>query len=183
MDAQTFSPGNRRRARPSVRNLVWSVLVTLGAILLANVFFFGYLFPPLAGMAVVSALIATLRMVGLQRGMPPPYGRGRVSVMDSKAVARGGILIVIGTIAGTILLLGTVFFLPPLEFFILLFSVAGGLPLSQVVYFSVIQAMERTRNGRIFIVLQESEEAGSPVLLRSVELLAGKSREPKERVA
>ena len=60
---------------------------------------------------------------------------------------------------------------PRSDFFIVLFGVFGGLPLSQVVFFVVVQSLERTRNGRIFIVLQEAEEGGVTVLRRSVEFI------------
>jgi len=173
-----FSSPGRKKARPSTANLVWSALVFAAAIFLAWTFFsvisprsfyVDVLFS-LIGMGVIAALPSLYRLRGLKRGLPEPYGEGRVSIIDSKSASRAGYLLVIGGLLCIVLLFGSVFFIPVLDLFVIMFSLAGGLPLSQVVFFLMVFSIERAAGSRIFEVIDETTQDGASVLSKTFEL-------------
>jgi len=170
------SPG-RKKARPSNATLVWSAILFTATIPLAWLFFSGYVYIPLFGIVVLAAIPSSYRFIGLRRGLPSPYGAGRVSILDSRSAFRGGILLVVGGFCGIVLLLGSVFIIPVFDFFVIMFSLTGGLPLSQIAFFLMVFSIERTSGSRIYVVTDETTQDGTSVLERTIEMLPVKRRE------
>lgn len=171
-----FSSPGRKKARPSMVSLVWSALVFAATIPLAWTFFSDYVYIPLIGMAVLAALPSLYRLRGLKRGLPEPYGEGRVSIIDSKSASRTGYLIVGAGILCIVLLFGSVFFIPVFDFFVIMFSLTGGLPLSQVVFFLMVLSIERAAGSRIFEVIDDTTRDGASVLSKTFELSPDRRR-------
>ena len=171
-----FSSPGRKKARPSMVSLVWSVLIFAATIPLAWTFFSDYVYVPLIGMAVLAALPSLYRLRGLKRGFPEPYGDGKVSIIDSKSNLRAGYLIVAGGFLCIVLLFGSIFFIPAFDFFVIIFSLTGGLPLSQVVFFLMVLSIERAAGSRIFVVTDETTQDGTSVLEKTFEMSPGRRR-------
>ena len=174
------SPG-RKKVRPSITSLVWSSALFAAAVALALVFFSGDAYIPLIGMAVLAAVPSSYRFIGLRRGLPSPYGAGRVSKLDSRSTSRAGILLVLGGFSGIVLLLGSVFVIPVFDFFVIIFSLTGGLPLSQIAFFLTVFSIEKATGSRIFVVVDETTQDGTSVLARTLEMLPVKRREPSTK--
>ena len=118
------------------------------------------------------------RIRGLKQALPEPYGRGKISIINLKSSVRGGLLIVFGGIACIILLFASVYVIPVTDFFILMFSITGGFPLSQILFFLMVFSIERTTRSRIFVVVtDETKEDENPVLSRTVELSPNPQRQ------
>jgi hypothetical protein len=108
-----FSQEGERRARPSIKSLLLSVLVFSGVIYLsATRFFFYDTYLPLGVALVIALAVFAYRSRNLREKMPEPYGKGRTSTVDAKAALRSGILLSVGGGLSLVGLMGSVFFLP-----------------------------------------------------------------------
>ncbi len=163
-------PGVRDRVRPSKKGLALSASTFGVALLLAFVLPFSSFFEPLAGIVIVGAVLTAFRWRNLRRSLPPPHGGGRVAVIDARRAARTGMLITFGAGAMIIGLFGIVYLLPPELYFVVLFGVMAGFPLSQILYFAILSTMEKAYGGRIYRITEEAEEGGETVLRKSLEL-------------
>jgi hypothetical protein len=172
-----FSPAYRRRVRPSRRSLGLSVVVCASALFMAGsqVFFFYQFYMPILATASVCLVVSWFRVRGLRMALPEPYGAGRVSTIDAKSTVRSGLMIVLGGILALVVLLGSVYVLPPPVFFATVFGLIAGLPLTEVVLFLQVVLLEKRANGRIFSVSEESRRDGEPVLIKTVELVPSSS--------
>lgn len=120
---------------------------------------------------MVSLSVTGYRFRSLRSGMPKPYGLGKPSSIDAKSAARSGLLIVLGGIFCLVVVLGSVYFLPPVAFFALIFGLMAGLPLEELVFFALVTRIERASRTRIFSVTEETEQGGEEVLLKTVEMI------------
>ncbi|MGD0476593.1 MAG: hypothetical protein ABSB29_00310 [Nitrososphaerales archaeon] len=166
-----FSSGIRRRARPSVKSLVFSLVLFSAAAYVGWKLFLNYLYEPLAAAAVVALLVTLFRFRGIRSGLPAPYGRGRVSIIDEKAALRSGVLIVLGGIISMVGLMASVFLIPPEQYFVLLIGVIAGLPLSQAVFFALVAIVEAGSRSKIFWVTEETKKDERAVLVKTVEMV------------
>jgi len=166
-----ISSGERRRVRPSLKSLVLSAFVFPLALLVAERYFQLDLYIPVIAVLVVAASVTAFRYRGLSTKLPEPYGHGRISSIDAKSTARAGILIILGGVVCLFFLFGSVYILPPVAFFALVFGLAGGLPLEEIVFFTVVARLESASEMRIFTVTEETEKDGQTVLLKSVEMI------------
>jgi hypothetical protein len=151
--------------------MVWAAALVAVAVPLAWTFFSGSVYIPVLGMALIAALPSIYRLRNLRRGLPEPYGRGRVSVIDTKSAIRSGMFMVLGGIVCVVFLLGSIYFVPAFAVFAMMFSLAGGLPLSQVVFFIMVFTVERASRSRIFeVVTDETTDDENPRLTKSFEM-------------
>lgn len=118
---------------------------------------------------MVAAVVCTYRLSNLKHALPHPHGRGKVTTIDPRAASRAGLTMVLGGAAFFVAIFGSVFLLAPFNYFVLLFSVMCGLPLSQVAYFIVVSAVERSGRMTIYRVTEEDSQEGKDVLIKSVE--------------
>jgi len=169
--AVLLSPSPRRRARPSKKTLALSLFVFVGTMCLGYVSLFGQdIYLPLALSLCLSFLVFWLRARNLRALMPGPYGAGRTRVIGTKEATREGLLLAFGGGAALVGLMGSVFFLPPEAFFVLLFGVIAGLPFSQVLFYSLVTRYERKSKARIFFINEETGAQGAPTLIKSIEM-------------
>jgi hypothetical protein len=154
-----------------VKSLVFSLLVTSAVAYLGWELFLYYLYEPLIATAIVALLVAWFRFRGLRSGLPAPYGRGRVSIIDEKASMRSGVLLVLGGIISVGGLMASVYLLPPELYFIVLIGVVAGLPLSQAVYFALVASVEAKSHSRVFLATEETTRDGADVLVKTVEMV------------
>ena len=94
-------------------------------------------------------------------------------MLDSAAMAKEGALIVIAGVALVFGIIGGVFLVPvvgPVAYFSALFGVIAGLPLSEILYFGAISAVERRAKGRIYVIAEEEMQGGNIVLRKTVEV-------------
>jgi hypothetical protein len=165
-----FSSDQRRRLRPSLKSLGLSLVVCPSALYLGWQFFGNLFYAPLLAALAVALAPTWFRMRGLRSSLPEPYGNGRVSTIDASAAARSGLLIVLVGMISMVGLMGSVFILPPVVFFVLVFGLMAGLPLNEVVFFGLVTRLERKTHSRIFAVTEETSESGRTVLVKTVEL-------------
>jgi hypothetical protein len=126
---------------------------------------------PLAVVLVVAFAAVWLRVRGLRSGLPEPYGKGKASTTDAKRAVRLGLLMVLGGVLCTVVLLGSVYFLPPAVFFAVVFGLTAGLPLSEIVFFVLVTRYERISESRIFLITEETEgEEGRATLVKTFEM-------------
>jgi hypothetical protein len=147
-----------------------SAIVCAGALVLASRLFSASFYVPLATAILVCFIVTWFRFRGLKSGLPKPYGRGRSTSVNARKAMRGGILIMLGGILGVVLVLGSVYFLPPVAFFALVFGLMAGLPLEELVFFSIVTRLERTSKTRIFSVTEETTEDEDVVLVKTIEM-------------
>ncbi len=166
-----FADGARKRVRPGLPSIAFTSFVFAASIALAAGFPFQGVWEPLAVALVIGIVVTWLRLRGIRNGLPEPYGRGTVSFIDIKKAGRSGILVTLGGVFLTIGLMGSVFFLPPEAFFLVVFGVMGGLPFSQILFSVAVVRLERVGGGRIYAVTEEIQEGDNPVLRKSVELV------------
>lgn len=166
-----FSQEGERRARPSLKSLLLSVLVFSAVVYLAATRFFFYdTYLPLGVSLVVSLAVFAYRSRNLHEKMPEPYGKGKTSTVDTKAAIRSGILLAVGGGLFLVGLLGSVFFLPSEIFFAILLGVIAGLPLSDIFFFALTTRYERKSGSRIFYLTDETMVDGETVLVKSVTM-------------
>lgn len=125
--------------------------------------------PPAVG-ALFATGFSAYRLVRLKRGLQPPYGDGKVSIVTMKVLARSGQVLFWGTLGLFIGIIGTVFILPAEVFFLMIFALVIGLPLANLLYYLGIRYFERKKGGRIYAVLEDDENDEGPVLKKSFEL-------------
>jgi hypothetical protein len=166
-----FISGFRRRARPSVKILVFSLAVFSAAVYVGWALLFNSMYEPLAAAAVVALLVTLFRFRGLRSGLPTPYGRGRVSIIDEKAASRSGVLLVLGGFISMVGLMASVVLIPPELYFVLLIGVIAGLPVSQAVFFAVVAIVEARSRSKIFWVTEETTKDERTVLVKTVEMV------------
>ncbi len=167
-----FEPAYRRRAKPSARNLVFSLVVFAAALTftLAAGLFGSRVYLPLAVGAASALGVAFVRTRGVRLGLPKPYGSSRVIRIDSKRSARDGLLLVLGGIVVILGLFGSVELVSPfLFFFPVTFGLMMGLPLSQALFFALVSRLEGATHSTIFIITEDITENGKEVLLKSIE--------------
>jgi hypothetical protein len=158
--------------RPSIKSLLLSLVVCVAALYFALFLFEGdFLFPLAASIGVAGAL-TWYRMRNLSQSLPSPYGNGKLSVLNAASSLRSGILIIVAGAALTLGLMATVYFLPPLVFFTLVFGLAGGLPLGEVVFFALVTRLELKSGRRIMAVTEEADENGKEAYVKTLELAA-----------
>jgi hypothetical protein len=132
---------------------------------------------PVVAALVVSSSVTWFRFRGLRAGLPRPYGHGRASSVDARSAARSGVFIALGGIVSVGAVLGSVFVLPPVVFFALVFGLAAGLPLEELVFFTLVTRLERGSKTRIFSVTEETGRDDDVVLVKTVEMVPSPSRE------
>ena len=147
-----------------------SALVFAGSLSVATQFPFYSLLEPLSAIIAVGTVVSWVKLRGLRDGLPEPFGKGKVSIIDAKSAARSGMLVTLGGVFLTIGVLGSVFIFPPEAFFAGVFGLTGGFPFAQILFFVLVYRLERAGKGRIFTVTEETEEDGRSVLRKSVEL-------------
>ncbi len=154
-----------------MKSLGLSIAVCSAALYLAALLF-GYLdfYMPFAAVLVIALAALWLRARGLRSGLPEPYGKGKVSTTDTKRATRVGLLIALGGALSTVVLLASVFFLPPAVFIAVVFGIMAGLPLNEVVFFALVARYERISKSRIFLITEETEEGGKTALVKTFEL-------------
>ena len=168
--------GSRRRLRPSLRSLGLSLLVCAAALVLM-VRLFSYPFVvPLVSIAIVTSSVSWVRRRGIGSSLPPPYGKGRVSVVNAKSSQRSALLLMVGILSATVVLFGTAAVLPPEVFFSIVFGLMIGLPLAEIVAFVEVSRIEGRSRSRAYSVTDEKEDDGEPVLVKSVELIPKRDR-------
>ncbi len=166
-----FATAGRKKARPSTLTLVWSTLLLAGTVPLAWAFFSYTIYLPLAGIVAIGLVPSLYRLRGLKQALPEPYGRGKRSIIDLKSSFRAGVLIIVGGFGCVMLLFASVYFIPITDFFILMFSITGGFPLSQILFFLMVLSIERGSRSRIYVVVaDETKEDESPVLSKTLEM-------------
>lgn len=135
------------------------------------IFLFEYIFylPLLVALAIMFA-ITFYRMRGLRVRLPKPYGSGMPVYVGPRQTARTGLLILLGGIVLIVLPLASVFFLPPIAFFTLVFGLISGLPLSEIAFFIAIVYLERLSRSSLFSLTEESERDGKTLLIKTVEM-------------
>jgi len=148
-----------------------SAIVFACALLLASRFFPHDFYVPVTAALVVSLSVTWFRFRGLRSGLPSPYGRGRSSSVSARSAARSGILLMLGGVLSLVLVLGSVYFLPPVAFFGLVFGLMAGLPLEELVFFGLVTRLERASDTRIFSVTEEAGDEGDLVLVKTVEMV------------
>ena len=166
-----FPSGDRRRVRPSVRSIAVSAVVLAGSLTLASQVFQYYVYAPLLAAIGISLSVTWFRFRSLRSMMPEPYGGGKRSSIDAKKAARSGILIVLGGILTLVVVMGSVFVLPPVAFFALIFGIMAGLPLEELLFFGLVTRLEKKSETRIFSVTEETGEEESTVLVKTVEMI------------
>lgn len=144
----------------------------------SQVFFFYQFYLPIVATASVCGIVSWFRVRGLRMALPEPYGAGRVSTIDAKSTVRSGLMIVLGGVLALVVLLGSVYLLPPHVFFAAVFGLVAGLPLSEVVFFLQVALLEKKANGRIFSISEESRRGDEPVLVKTVELVPSSDSVP-----
>ncbi|MGP8057046.1 MAG: hypothetical protein ACLP9K_05560 [Nitrososphaerales archaeon] len=154
-----------------MKSLVFSLLVSSAVSYLGWELFLYYLYEPLTATVIVALLVAWFRFRSLRSGLPAPYGRGRVSIIDEKASMRSGLLLVLGGIISVGGLMASVYLLPPELYFIVLIGVVAGLPLSQAVYFALVASVEATSRSRVLLATEETTRDGVDVLVKTVEMV------------
>jgi hypothetical protein len=77
----------------------------------------------------------------------------------------------VGILAATFGLFGIVLFLPPIDYFSVLFGLIVGLPLSEVASFVQVSLIENRAKSTAYAVVQESRGSEGPVLMKSAELV------------
>ena len=163
--------GLRRRARPSVKILVFSLAVFSAAVYVGWELLFNSLYEPLAAAAIVALLVTLFRFRGLRSGLPTPYGRGRVSIIDEKSAYRSGLLLVLGGFVSMVGLVASVAVIPPELYFVLLMGIIAGLPVSQAVFFALVTVIEARSRSKIFWVTEETTKEEKTVLVKTVEMV------------
>lgn len=154
-------------------SLVLSLVVCPVALYLAAGFPFDGYYEPLTAVLLVSLAASWLRLKGMRQHLPKPFGRGEASIIDARAMTASGLFITLGGVVFLVGLLASVRFLPPNADwvpFAIVFGLAAGLPLSEIVYFAQVTRIERTSGGRIYSVTEETEEDGRTVLRKTLEL-------------
>ncbi len=154
-----------------MKSLVFSIVVSSATAYVGWELLLYYLYEPLTVAAVVAILVALFRFRSLRSGMPAPFGLGRASVIDEKATARSGFLLVLGGIISVVGLMGSVFFIPPELYFVLLLGIIAGLPLSVIVFFALVAFVEARSSSRIYLVAEEATKEGETVLVKTVEMV------------
>ena len=160
----------RSRAKPSKKVLAWSIVVVAAFVVLASQLFFEDTYLPVLGSIAVAAPISAVRYILLRQKLPEPYGMGKISILDPRGSSRRATAMILGGALFFIGLLGSVFLIPPYPYFIMLFSLTGGLPLSQVLYFGTVAYVESRGRMTIFLVTEEEERDGYEVLSKSAEV-------------
>jgi hypothetical protein len=166
-----FSSPGRKKVRPSAASVIWATAVFAAAVPVAWAFFSDYIYFPLAGMGILAAFPSLYRFKGLRRGLPRPYGQGKPSIINSSSAYRAGILVIIGGVSCMILLFASVFFIPTFALFVIMFSLTGGLPLSQIIFFLMVFYIERASGSKVFVTItDETVQDKSPVLVKQFEM-------------
>jgi hypothetical protein len=169
-----FRTGGRRRIRPGIKSFALSCFVCPAGLYLSTFLPFDSFLEPLSATLVIALAVALFRFGRLRQGLPEPYGRGKTSVYDATAMARSGVLIIIG---GAVLMVGVIGSsllvptFPPAAYFSMVFGLMAGLPLSEVLFFAEVSMVERSAKGRVFEVAEETEEGDSSVLRKSIEIV------------
>lgn len=118
----------------------------------------------------MAAAAVWIRTRSLRAGLPEPYGKGKVSTIDAKKATRDGLLLALAGALATFGVLGSVYVLPPVVFFSLVFGLAAGLPMSEIVFFAVVARLEKASESRIFRVTEETEDEGKPALVKTLTM-------------
>lgn len=158
--------------RPSIKSLLFSSVVCFAALYFALFLFEGDFPFPLVASIIVAGTFTWYRMRNLRQALPSPYGKGKLSVLSAASSLRSGLLIIVAGAVLTFGLLGTVYFLPPLVFFTLVFGLAGGLPLGEVLFFTLVTRLELKSGRKIIAVMEEADEDGREAYVKTVELTA-----------
>lgn len=166
-----LSSGKRKRVRPSPAGLALSTAVLAGALAYSAEVFHYYVYLPVAVGAAIALAVLGLRLRGLRSGLPEPYGKGSVSRIDAKAAARSGLLFAVLGIVAIVGVFGSVFFLPAIAFFSLVFGVTVGLPMEELLFFSLVSRIERASGTRIFRVTEEVGQGGEEILENSIVMI------------
>jgi len=165
-----FSPQRRKRLRPGLKSIGLSLVVCPVALAMGWLVYQGGFYAPLLVALVVGVGLTYARMRGMGSSLPEPYGRGRITTIDSNAAARSGMMIVFGGILLMFGVVGSVFILPPFEYFAMVLGLSAGLPMSEILVFATITRLERKSRGQIISITEEAVQDGRDVLLKSIEL-------------
>ncbi len=161
---------SRKRLRPALWSLAFSTAVVLTSLTVA-LFLFEYdAYMPLTATAVISLSVALFRVRRIRPRLPPPHGSGRASSTDTARSTRQGVTIILLAVLLIFVPYATIFFLPPLVFFALIFGLIAGLPLTELVLFAWVTFLEGRSKGRFYTVSETTEEDGNEVLVKSVVL-------------
>ena len=168
-----YETGYRKRIRPSLRSFSFSTAFFLAALCATIVLdpFGNAIYFPILIAALVASGVSMFRLSGLRSSLPPPYGKGKVTRIDSRRTARDGILILLGGVLSMMGLFASVLLVrPALFFFPATFGLMLGLPVSQVIFFGAVTRFENASGSKIFSITEETTEEGKEVLVKSIEL-------------
>jgi hypothetical protein len=162
---------SRKRVRPSY----WSLLLSLaicGIALYYTIYLFeGYSFIPLLILLAVTVGITWYRYRDLKLKLPRPYGSAKAVLLGPRGATRQALFFILAVILLVAILVTSLYFLPPLAFFSLIFGLTAGLPLTEIVFFGLLVRLEMVSSSRIFSVTEESEENGKEILTKTVILV------------
>jgi hypothetical protein len=166
-----FTTSRKRRARPSWLSLGLSLLVFTATIWLAvTTVFYYYVYMPVIVALAISTAVFLYRARSLRARMPAPYGGGEPTIVTLKAAMRSGILLTVGGGGSLVGLMATVFFLPPVISLSIIFGLIIGLPLSEILFFTLVTRYERRSGTSVFFVNEETEIDGETALVKTVEM-------------
>ena len=168
-----FRSGGKRRVRPSLKSLALSLVVCPAGLYLATFLPFDTFLEPLGATLIIALAVDWFRFRRVRQGLPQPYGKGLSTLFDSAAMARSGMLLIVGGIVLVVGVLGAsllVPLIPPAVYFAMVFGLMAGFPLSEIVFFGGLWMLERSAKGKIFEIVEDAEEDGQRVLKKSLEI-------------
>jgi hypothetical protein len=162
---------SRKRVRPSYWSLLLSLAICGIALYYTFYLFEGYSFIPLLIVLAITVGITWYRYRGLRLQLPRPYGSAKAVLLGPHGATRQALLFILTVILLVALLVMSLYLLPPLIFFSLIFGLTAGLPLTEIVFFGLLVRLEMASNSQIFLVREESEEKGKEILTKTVILV------------
>jgi len=170
-----FRSGGKRRVRPGIKSLALSCFVAPAGLYLSASLPFRTFLEPLSATLIIALAVSLYRFGRVRERLPQPYGLGKTSVYDPSAMARSGMLIILG---GIVLVIGVIgssllvpLLIPPDAYFSMVFGLMAGLPLSEIVFFGLMSAVERSAKGRVFEISEETEEDSETVLKKTLDII------------
>ncbi|MDA4116852.1 MAG: hypothetical protein OK455_00715 [Thaumarchaeota archaeon] len=170
------SASRRKRARPSLVSLGFSIAVAAVASYLVFYVFGSLSYIPLAVALATTLVVSHLRSRTLRSRLPEPYGKGREDHIGRGQMARMGLGLIGGGFALVVLPLVSVFFLPVI-LFVAYTAFPLGIALAEVVHFLWVRRLEKTTGSDVYSVTEPVEVDGRAELVKTAQLV------PKDKPA
>jgi hypothetical protein len=162
-----------RRVRPAYKSVGLSLLLVIGFAYTS----YAYLgegslyvsFPTTLAAVLISTYV---RGRSIKGGLPPPYGKGRVTEIGAREVLTGGLLIFASGILLIVVPFVLFFVLPGGLVIGLILGVGEGLALSQPVFFTWVSLLERRTGSLIYSVDELTQDGGKQVMTKRIELVS-----------